>query len=454
MGPVAATVALTAGRATRRSWVAVVFGLVALWLALGPSFGLEAIASRVIPIWSGFRYPEKLVSFVSLALALLCAEGLARVTVRQLAIGAAVLVLLAGGSGLAASGAGAGSLPMALSELFRRGMFSAAMVGVASLVVWLARGRAWREPVLFVMCVAPAAIFNFDARPLLPASRVFEVPAAATAVRAQADRSEGAPRIFSPELGGRSRLPTGVSPSEALFVATRAKLVPDYNVLFGINGFDYYHAGVDAQYLKAASLPLDVVMAKIAPVYGAQFFVTGDPGLAVPASWRLVFEDPESSVRVLAVTPRLPRAYVARSLAVLGSASGFPDALLRPGFDAFQETLSECPVEGDDGVPRDRGTAELSSEVPTNVELNAHMREAGMLVLNDTYASGWHAEVDGQSAPICRVNGFVRGIKLGAGEHHVVFEYRPIGLQLGAALTVLTLGLLLLGVSRAARSAG
>ena len=62
--------------------------------------------------------------------------------------------------------------------------------------------------------------------------------------------------------------------------------------------------------------------------------------------------------------------------------------------------------------------------------LAARLNKPGLIVLNDTFASGWRAEVSGGgkaaiAAPIYRTNGIMRGIFLPAGEFEIRMNYRP-----------------------------
>ncbi len=75
------------------------------------------------------------------------------------------------------------------------------------------------------------------------------------------------------------------------------------------------------------------------------------------------------------------------------------------------------------------------------VAIKATAQADGLLVLADQYFKGWEATVDGVPAPVQRVNHFMRGVPVTAGEHEVVFTFAPRSLQLGAALSLL--GLLL-----------
>lgn len=73
----------------------------------------------------------------------------------------------------------------------------------------------------------------------------------------------------------------------------------------------------------------------------------------------------------------------------------------------------------------------------------------GLLVLNDTWYPGWHAEVNGRRQPLVRVNSLFRGVFVPTGESEVVFFYKPashrMGLLLSAAAALATAyGLLML----------
>ena len=60
-------------------------------------------------------------------------------------------------------------------------------------------------------------------------------------------------------------------------------------------------------------------------------------------------------------------------------------------------------------------------------------------MLNDTFAPGWSATVDGQPTNIFRANGLVRGLVVGPGRHRVEFVYAPASFRWGAGLSGLAL---------------
>ena len=60
-----------------------------------------------------------------------------------------------------------------------------------------------------------------------------------------------------------------------------------------------------------------------------------------------------------------------------------------------------------------------------------------LVVLADTWASGWSVTVDGQSQPATRVNKNLRGVYVPAGEHEVEWFYRPTLWSILVGITIL-----------------
>ena len=64
---------------------------------------------------------------------------------------------------------------------------------------------------------------------------------------------------------------------------------------------------------------------------------------------------------------------------------------------------------------------------------------AAFLVFNETYDAGWTVEIDGRVARPHRVNAVVQGVAVPPGPHRLVWRYRPVGLDAGIGLTILSL---------------
>jgi hypothetical protein len=87
---------------------------------------------------------------------------------------------------------------------------------------------------------------------------------------------------------------------------------------------------------------------------------------------------------------------------------------------------------------------EVIRDDPVMVELVAHLKTPGLVVLADTDYPGWRLMVDGRAVEILRTNGAMRGALVGAGEHRLVYRYDPASLKVGAGLTVAGIAALIL----------
>ena len=76
------------------------------------------------------------------------------------------------------------------------------------------------------------------------------------------------------------------------------------------------------------------------------------------------------------------------------------------------------------GVPT--ATGEIVIDEDTKVVAEVFARRPGYLVLDDTYYPGWHADVDGRSAPVLASNAAFRaGHSESRIEYHAVSRFCP-----------------------------
>jgi hypothetical protein len=89
------------------------------------------------------------------------------------------------------------------------------------------------------------------------------------------------------------------------------------------------------------------------------------------------------------------------------------------------------------------GTARIACYEPNKVKIDVRTSGPCLVVLSDTLDPGWRATMDGRQVSIHRVNGFLRGVCVPAGEHSIRFRYAPpsfrIGLQIAALSAVAAL---------------
>jgi len=141
-------------------------------------------------------------------------------------------------------------------------------------------------------------------------------------------------------------------------------------------------------------------------------------------------------IRVFRVPDPLPRCYVVdgarpaqgeRALALL----------VDPTFDPTHEVvLASRYVRPRPGF---RGTCRIADFRPDNVRLSVDATAPAFVVLVDAYDPGWRASVDGQPADVLPANVAFRAVPVPAGTHDVRLRYRPRGLLVGLPLSCLAL---------------
>lgn len=166
----------------------------------------------------------------------------------------------------------------------------------------------------------------------------------------------------------------------------------------------------------------------------------------------LVYED---SYRVYRNKDVLPRAYMVHDVQVIESEEKMLEVLTSGTFDFRQTVLlgNELPANQKTVIrlPSDKTRNEPESVqflLFTNdrVELSVEAETPGMLVMSDVFTPGWKAMVDGQPVPIQRANYTFRAVFVPAGAHRVAFYYQPLDFQIGRAISLLALLVLVIGL--------
>lgn len=141
-------------------------------------------------------------------------------------------------------------------------------------------------------------------------------------------------------------------------------------------------------------------------------------------------------------TTALPQAYLTTELDYANSLDSAIEKMAKSGFDAHQKTVIEAP----DGLIEPAGSsgsglkpAAVERPDAHTVSIKANASNDAVLVLTDTYYSGWHAYIDGKEVPIYRANVNFRGIKVPAGEHQISFKYIPYNFYAGVGIALAAL---------------
>jgi hypothetical protein len=138
-------------------------------------------------------------------------------------------------------------------------------------------------------------------------------------------------------------------------------------------------------------------------------------------------------VRLWRVPDPLPRTLVVggqRAAVTLDALSLLADGRVDP---RRQVVLPEGP---DAESPSDfQGASQVLEERPGFLKVEAVASHRGHLVIQDAYAPGWTARLDGSSVPLLRANGAFRAIALPPGRHEIECRYLPASLTWGVGLS-------------------
>lgn len=219
-------------------------------------------------------------------------------------------------------------------------------------------------------------------------------PARAPAAEWLAEQAaaEGLFRVYSPSLsllpGDGLQHVDGINPLQLAavtrFLSTASGVdSPGYSVT--VPAFSIENSALDLQLTNAAALPDARLLGRLNVKYIAAEFDLAAPEL------------------------RLVRTF--------GRTRVYANLAVRPR--AWLET----------GAP-----VEVRAWSPNRLELRAS--GPGLLTLADAAYPGWRAWVDGGPAPVETVEEFLRGVRLPAGAHTIVFEFWPLADWAGLGLTL------------------
>jgi hypothetical protein len=470
-------IALAAFWRSRRTWLLAAVSLTLALLALGKYTPLYALAFHFVPGWRTFRYPEKLVPFCALGVALAAGAGLhavqsddktrqrATVVFGLTAIACAMLAILELKvrffSRLVAAPLWHGTPPhAALDRLGSRFLSCSAQSAIAAAVV----SGVLRFASVPSLRGSLVVIIAFLA--LLAANGpLYEVVAPAVlqpgSFAAAIEHAEGPPEL------GRSRVyrlkggygtdyerdpELAVLDERAQYVRSQQEaLDPVTPALWGLEGANAYLPGVSRRIADLSGDDREFA-SRYAPLFGVRYLsVTRDEADDVRGpDLQVVAENPALWLLLLRHSVPRPRAYLTKPRCLHTAAEAFR-AMSSGRSLSPDESIVECTPRL--AVPPSYigspGNTEIASYAPERVEIHANVDSPSLLVLNDAFYDGWSATVDGQPEAIVPVNYAVRGVPLAPGAHTVLFTYRTPGLAVGAWLTGIAIsGVALLCVTK------
>ena len=123
--------------------------------------------------------------------------------------------------------------------------------------------------------------------------------------------------------------------------------------------------------------------------------------------------------------------------------------LAAPDFDPTKEVILDQPLYLKSSG-NFNAVARVTAHSQTRMRVQASLNKRGILVIADSFYPGWKVFVDGEEREIMRANFFFRAVQLTPGDHEVDFAYEPASLRYGLAVSLLTMGILLILATRQA----
>jgi len=178
-------------------------------------------------------------------------------------------------------------------------------------------------------------------------------------------------------------------------------------------------------------------------------FVTQNVTLA-PDHFALLVE--KDGVRLYRNKQCLPRFQFIPQWEVIPDRKKLLARLTSLEFDPQRVVLLEqslLPQSATSSPTQSDAVIEVQRYTPLSVVAKVRTQQAGLLLLSDTYYTGWKARLDGQSASLYRADYVMRAVWVPEGEHLVEFRYVPRMFWIGTGLSLGTLvSLTLLGIWR------
>ena len=205
-------------------------------------------------------------------------------------------------------------------------------------------------------------------------------------------------------------------------------------------------------------------VARAVDLFAARWIATSEDQLAaarlrqdipgvIPDLAAVGWETPYAQMAFLERPTALPRALVVEAVVGVPDQETALDVVLAPEWDPRRlgvvygtdnlktpGPLLQSSLEPAPGIAPPTQVRFLEDET-TRVVLQVEQvpSPGGVLILNDTYDSGWQAWVNGEEAPIFRTNLYARGVRISAGDSEVRFLYQPSSIRWGLLCSVLSL---------------
>jgi hypothetical protein len=203
-----------------------------------------------------------------------------------------------------------------------------------------------------------------------------------------------------------------------------------YHGFYAVYGYDGFSAEASEVFNDLAARD-----ARIASLLSARYLIYGPEWSDPPTApgWEKIGEPAGATFWERADAG--PRTFIVHDVIGVESDDAALEVMAQPELDFTQTAVVEIVEGANCGVESAESgssTAQIVSYEPEKVVISADASARGWLVLNDLYYPGWQVTVDGQSEIIQPTDYALRGVCVPAGEHEIVFEFKPQILTIGA----------------------
>jgi hypothetical protein len=134
-----------------------------------------------------------------------------------------------------------------------------------------------------------------------------------------------------------------------------------------------------------------------------------------------------------------PRAFLAHQAFVAADDEEALALMQSESFDPATQVVLAQPAPGQSSQPSKQESVRVTHYAPERVEIAVQASVPVYLVLTDAWYPGWEATVDGEPVQVYRADLLFRAVSLEAGDHQVVFSFRPQSLRTGTAFSLVGL---------------
>ncbi len=148
-------------------------------------------------------------------------------------------------------------------------------------------------------------------------------------------------------------------------------------------------------------------------------------------------------------TTQMPRAFMVYHLQRVEGEEAMKAYLNSDAFDYRTTAVIEeqPPASFEPANENTRWKAEITSFRQNEIDLSVETLQDGFLVLSEIYYKGWNAYVDGVQQHIYKTDYNLRGIVVNKGNHVVSFRFEPESVRYGAIISIATLLLCIGGIA-------